>query len=53
MRFATVKVKAVMAVLVYSFRFSPSAKTLIPMEFSQAASLKPKGGLWMKVTSRK
>lgn len=53
MRFALVKVKAVMAVLVYSFQFSPSARTLIPMEFSQSASLKPKGGLWMKVTRRK
>ncbi len=52
MRFALIKVKTLIAQLVYSFQFSPSEKTLIPVEFSDGASLKPKTGLWMKVTPR-
>lgn len=46
------EVKAVVVQLVYTFQLSPSAKTPIPMVYDQTASLKPKGGLSLKITSR-
>lgn len=52
MRFALMEVKAVIAQLVYTLRFTPCARTKIPMEYAQTANLKPKGELWLNIAPR-
>jgi len=49
MRFAVTEVKVAISHLVRNFRLEPSKKTLIPMEFSQATSLKPMGGMFLSL----
>lgn len=53
MRFALTNSKMAIANLVIKFKIEPSKKTMIPMEFAKAATLKPEGGkLFLKLTSR-
>lgn len=52
MRFALANVKMALANLVDHFVLEPSAKTLIPMRFSNTSSLKPVGGMSLKVKQR-
>jgi len=48
MRFALAEVKVAICHLIHNFRLEPSKRTLIPMEFSSATSLKPKcGGMFL------
>lgn len=47
MRFALAEVKVAIAHLVHNFMIEPSKKTLIPMKFSKASSLKPDGGMFL------
>lgn len=42
--------KLALAKLIKNFKFSPSDKTPIPMEFEAFAPfVSPKGGMWLKV----
>ncbi|XP_035716599.1 cytochrome P450 9e2 isoform X1 [Folsomia candida] len=52
MRFALTEVKLVIAQLVHNFEIEPSKRTLIPMEYQNGASLKPKGGMWLALKRR-
>jgi len=53
MRFALTEGKAAIAELVKSFVLAPTTKTLIPMEYSKTAAMKPANGMWLKLTPRK
>ncbi|CAL8110028.1 unnamed protein product [Orchesella dallaii] len=52
MRFALTEVKAVIAKLVLTFQFGTCQKTTIPMDFDKNTNLKPKYGMWLRVTPR-
>jgi hypothetical protein len=52
MRFALMEVKLGIAKVVRHFTIAPSPKTLIPMVFSGAKSLSPKGGMWLAIIKR-
>ncbi len=52
MRFALTNVKMALANLVAQFVLEPSAKTLIPMKFANTTSMKPEGGMTLKVKPR-
>ena len=52
MRFALKNVKMAIANLVDHFVFEPSANTVIPIKFANTQSLKPEGGMHLKVTPR-
>jgi hypothetical protein len=52
MRFAIINVKVALANLVDSFVLEPSAKTMIPLKFARTSSLKPEGGMFLKVKPR-
>ena len=52
MRFALTNAKMAIANLVDNFSFEPSAKTAIPAKLANTSSLKPKGGLFLKVSPR-
>lgn len=52
MRFALTNTKMAIASLVDHFVFEPSAKTIIPIKFANTGSLKPEGGIHLKVTPR-
>ncbi|OXA55516.1 cytochrome P450 9e2 [Folsomia candida] len=52
MRFALTEVKLAIAQLVHNFDIEPSKRTLIPMEYEQAGSLKPKHGMWLSLKRR-
>lgn len=52
MRFALTEVKLAIAQLVHNFDIQPSKRTMIPMEFQNAGSLKPKDGMWLALKRR-
>ena len=52
MRFALTNAKMAIASLVDNFVLEPSAKTTIPVKILNATSLKPDGGIFLKVTAR-
>lgn len=52
-RFALTECKTIIAHLTYNFKFEPSAKTEMPPKFALSGSLKPEGGMWLKVSPRK
>ncbi|XP_021957657.1 cytochrome P450 9e2 [Folsomia candida] len=52
MRFALTEVKLAIAQLVHNFDIEPSKRTLIPMKYDNAGSLKPKGGMWLALKRR-
>ncbi|ODM97621.1 Cytochrome P450 3A31 [Orchesella cincta] len=52
LRFAMTEVKAVISTLVQTFKFETCLKTTIPMQFDSNSNLKPKYGMWLKVTPR-
>ncbi|XP_021957638.1 cytochrome P450 9e2 [Folsomia candida] len=52
MRFALTEVKLAIAQLVHNFDIEPSKRTLIPMQYQNAGSLKPKDGMWLALKRR-
>ena len=52
MRFALTEVKLAIAQLVRHFTIEPSKRTLIPMVYQNAGSLKPKDGMWLSLKKR-
>ncbi|XP_021957663.2 cytochrome P450 9e2 [Folsomia candida] len=53
MRFALTEVKLAIAQLVHNFDIEPSKRTLIPMAYQNAGSLKPKDGtMWLALKRR-
>ncbi|OXA40039.1 cytochrome P450 9e2 [Folsomia candida] len=52
MRFALMEVKLAIAQLVHNFDIEPSKRTPIPMEYQNAGSLMPKGGMWLSLKRR-
>ena len=52
MRFALMNAKTAIAMMVDKFVFEPSGKTEIPAKLANSSSLKPKGGVSLKVTRR-
>lgn len=47
-----IKVKTAIAQLVSSFKIDKCSKTLVPMEYDNSISVKPKGGMWLTFTKR-
>ncbi|XP_021957568.2 cytochrome P450 6a2 [Folsomia candida] len=52
MRFALTEAKLAIAQLVHNFDIEPSKRTPIPMEYQNAAALKPKEGMWLALKRR-
>lgn len=49
-RFGVMQTKIAIVKLLIKFKFSPCAKTPIPMKFAPSSSLQsPLGGMWLKV----
>ena len=52
-RFALVEGKLAIAYFIRHFKFEPSDKTDVPMQYPRSVSgLKPANGIWLKVTKR-
>jgi len=52
MRFALFNTKMSIANVVCQYYLEPTAKTTIPMEFANVGSLKPKHGMWLRLSPR-
>ena len=52
-RFAIMEGKTAIAHLVRNFRIDPCSKTTVPMEYAISPVMKPKHGMWLKLSLRK